>query len=351
LAYSPDGKRFAAAQYYSKGNIRISDTDTWTTSVDLELPPETGTSRSVIRFSPDGKLLAADDGNSTIWLWDTQSGKPVRSLRSHQEYIRTLVFSPDGKTLLSGGSDDTLRLWDVATGKLVHEIAGHQATVVALAFSPDGKRIASASEDTTILIWDVPGLEKLVRPPPLTEEELQCLWCDLACQEYVPRQRTIRRLMTAPRTAIAFLKQRLKPDLPRDDRLARLLNDLDSDTFAVRENASRELVRMGKSIEPLLRRTLGEQLSPEKRRRVQALVEALPRPQRPFRGIAEEERRLLNLVVLLDRLGTADALDLLQYLAQTSELSAILADSSVWIGETREAKAALARRAISPAKP
>ena len=353
LAYSPDGKRLAAAQYYSKGIIRVWDTDTWTTSVDLELPPKTGTSRSVVRFSPDGKLLAADDGNSTIWLWDTQSGKPIRSLRSHQEYIRTLVFSPDGKTLLSGGSDDTLRLWDVATGKMIHEIVGHQATVVAVAFSPDGKRIASASEDTTILIWDVPGLEKLVQPPPppLTEEELQCVWTDLACQEYVTRQRTIRRLLTAPKTAIAFLKQRLKPDLPRDDRLARLLTDLDSDAFAVRENASRELAQMGKSIGPLLRRTLGEQLSPEKRRRVQALVDALPRPQRPFRGIAEEERRLLNVIILLDRLGTSDALDLLQYLVQTSELSALLADSSVWVGETREAKAALARRAISPAKP
>jgi hypothetical protein len=186
----------------------------------------------------------------------------------------------------------------------------------------------------------------------LTKDELQCLWSDLAAQEYTVIQRTSRRLLTAPKTAIAFLKQRLKPDLPRDDRLVHLLDDLDSDAFAVRENASRELARRGKSIGPQLRRVLTEDLSPEKRRRVKALVEALPlpRPQRPFRGIAEEERRLLNGVVLLDRMGTADALDLLQYLARSSELSALIADPSVWLGEARDAKAVLTRRAMLPEK-
>lgn len=355
MAYSPDGRRFAAVQFFAKGTIRIWDTNTWDVCVDLQPTPETGKPRSVLLFSPDGKVLAADDGDNTIWLWDIQSGKPIRPLRGHQGSIRTAAFSPDGKSLLSGGDDDTLRLWDVATGETLHELVGHSSDVVAAAFSRDGKRMASASQDTTILIWDVPGLAKLVRPPPppLTEEELLCLWTDLGSEEQIARQRAIRRFMTAPKAAVSFLKKRLKPDLPLDKRLAHLLNDLDDDSFAVREKASQELARMAKSIGPQLRRVLAEDLSPEKRRRVKALVDTLPlpRPQRPFRGIAEEERRLLNVIVLLDRMGTPDALDLMQYLARSSELSALLADSSVREREVYEAKAVLARRANHPSKP
>ncbi len=352
LTYSPDGGRLASVQIYTDG-IRIWEAKTGAVNIDLKHGPGTRVGQSVACFSPDGKLLASGGWDAVVWLWDTHSGKPIRPLRGHQEAIRTVVFSPEGTTLLSGGDDDTLRLWDVATGKLLHELVGHHAAVTAAAFSPDGKRIASASEDTTLLIWDVPALSRLVRPPPtpLSEEELQCLWTDLGSEWDAVRQRSIRRVMTAPKATVGFLRQRLKPDLPREDRLARLLADLDSDSFAVRESASRELASKGKSVEPLLRRVLGEVLSPEKRRRVQELLEAFPRTPRPFRGMTEQERRLVHVAIMLDRIGTPDALDLLQYLAHAPELPAILDNRSLWDRDVHEVKAVLARLANRPAKP
>jgi WD40 repeat protein len=351
LAYSPDGTRLAVLQRSPDG-IRIWDVKQGSVSVDLK--GEKGISwsgQSVVSFSPDGKLLASGHGDNSVWLWDAHLGKPVRQLRGHQNSVRAVVFSPDGKTLLSASDDETLRLWDVSTGKLLHELIGHQGAVLTAAFSPDGKRIASASADTTILIWDVPRLSTLVRPPPppLSEEELHGLWIDLGAEG--PSRHAIRRLAAAPKSAVPFLKQRLQPDLPREGRVARLLDDLDSDEFAVREKASRELARMGKSVELVLRRTLGEKPSVEKRRRLQALLESLPRPQRPFRGMAPEERRLLCAAILLDRIGTADALDLLRYLADATDLQTIVDDRSVHGWETNAVKAALARLAKRPAKP
>jgi hypothetical protein len=266
-------------------------------------------------------------------------------------WVGAVVFSPDSKTLLSASADETLRLWDVATGKLLHELIGHQGAVLAAAFSSDGKRIASASADTTILIWDVPGLSKLaqVTPPPLSEEELHALWIDLGASR--PPRHSMRWQTAAPQSVVPFLKQRLKPALPREGRVARLLDDLDSDEFAVREKASRELARMGQRVESVLRVALGEKPSAEKRRRVQALLKALPRPQRPRHGIAPEERRLLCVAILLDRIGTADALDLLRYLVDATDLQTIVDDRSVWVGETNAAKAALARLAKRTNKP
>jgi hypothetical protein len=105
------------------------------------------------------------------------------------------------------------------------------------------------------------------------------------------------------------------------------------------------------NVESVLRAALGEKPSAEKRRRVQALLRALPRPQRGRREIAPEERRLLCVAVLLDRIGTPDALDLLRYLADATDLQTIVDDRSVIGRETIAAKAVLARLAKRPAKP
>src|SRR5262245_12556283 len=61
---------------------------------------------------------------------------------------------------------------------------------------------------------------------------------------------------------------------PADEaRLAVLLKDLDSDQFAVREQATRELEKQGPSAHAFLRKALeGKLLSPEARRRVEKLV-------------------------------------------------------------------------------
>ena len=60
------------------------------------------------------------DGN--IRLWDTTTGKRIRTLEGHTEGINSVVFSPDGKTLASGSEDDTLRVWDVHTGETQNDL-------------------------------------------------------------------------------------------------------------------------------------------------------------------------------------------------------------------------------------
>jgi hypothetical protein len=160
------------------------------------------------------------------------------------------------------------------------------------------------------------------------------------------------------------LKQRLKPDLPRDDPLKRLIAGLDSDTFEVREKSSRELSAKGKSIEPVLRQTLADNLSPEHRRRVQALLDAIaPQPPKPNPGMPVrfplEQQRMIRVVVVLNRIGTDEALDLLQYLVRTTDMKEMLGGRRMkeilggrrLPNEAQEAQEALSRLADRPAKP
>jgi RNA polymerase sigma factor (sigma-70 family) len=100
-------------------------------------------------LSADGKLLAvsAIPNDSTIHLWEVETGKHVRQFKGFEGRTRALVFTADGRTLVSGGLDNKVRVWDTSTGKEVRQMeVGHP--VEGLAISPDGKTLASAG-------WDV----------------------------------------------------------------------------------------------------------------------------------------------------------------------------------------------------
>src|SRR5438046_2240027 len=74
------------------------------------------------------------------------------TLKGHTEAVYAVAFSPDGKQLATGSFDKTVRLWDTASGKEVKTFggaAGHQNLVLSVAFSPDGKTLASGSQDNT----------------------------------------------------------------------------------------------------------------------------------------------------------------------------------------------------------
>ncbi|MBN3868923.1 serine/threonine-protein kinase [Nostoc sp. JL33] len=108
-------------------------------------------------------VLASGSWDNTIKLWDVNTGKEIRTLIGHANWVNSVAFSPDGKFLASGSADCTIKVWQVHTGIEIQTITGHCDSVSSVAYSPrtpttnskDRQLLASASNDYTIKLWQV----------------------------------------------------------------------------------------------------------------------------------------------------------------------------------------------------
>jgi hypothetical protein len=281
--------------------------------------------------SADGRLIAYGSQASYLAVHEVATGKTVRLVENLQpDGAGTLAFSPDGRTLAwSGWRLPAVHVLELATGKGRQRFDGHKGRVTSLAFSADGKTLISGSEDTTALVWDVvTGGAKVT---PLTAGALEACWAGLGSQDAARAGRALGRLAASPAEAVALLKKHLPPAAAPDaKRLAGLIADLDSETFAVREAALKELTDLGEVAEPALRSALEKAPSPEARRRLEELLEKLD-----SLGTAGEPLRASRAVEALEHIGTPEARRLLTALAAGAP--------GAW--RTREAQAALERLA------
>jgi WD40 repeat protein len=264
-------------------------------------------------FSPDGRLLA-EAGLSSVKLSDLHNSRALRVFGGRQVSANTAVFSPDSKYLLAGQQDGTIRLWDVATATVLVDFPAHTGPVTALAFSPDGKLLASGAKDTTLLLWDWAHLRQQVRapkaaPPPAARE---ALWADLAADDAPRADRAIQALTTTPGATVALLKPRLRAVAPVDPaRLQKLLADLDNKQYAVRQQAEKELAKLGDLAAKAIKDRLAASPSLETGRRLGQLLERLEGGTVP-----PEVVRALRAVEVLERIGTPKARQVLEGLAR-----------------------------------
>ena len=74
-----------------------------------------------------------------------------RTLNGHGHWVYSVAF--DATYLLASGSrDSTIKLWNKNTGNLLRTLSGHGDAVLSVAFDANDM-LASGSEDRTIKLW------------------------------------------------------------------------------------------------------------------------------------------------------------------------------------------------------
>ena len=108
-------------------------------------------------FSPDGSLLAVS-GFHEVLLWKGDGSELLARLIGLSERIQTVRFSPDGKKLAACGGRPAqmgeVQIWDVETRKLALSAPIGFDTVYGVSWSPDGKLVSFGCPDNTMRAID-----------------------------------------------------------------------------------------------------------------------------------------------------------------------------------------------------
>jgi WD40 repeat protein len=282
-----------------------------------------------LSVSPDGRTLLTAAGHDPVQLWERATGEAILSLRLG--WCVRAALSPDGR-FIAVGTGDGVRLFDRADGAQCLALRGTRGTVGALAFSPDGRVLAAGgTEDTSVLLWDVAELAR--RPLPDTKrldgETPERCWEDLKRANAAFAERAAWGLVARPGEAVPLLKESLRPAKDSGMKpVARLIADLDDDTFETRERATRELESLGEAAEGPLREALRNKPTAEQRKRMEHLLARLK--EKPRDG---DQLRAARAIVVLERIASPEARQVLE----------ALAGGAPDAGLTQDARAALER--------
>jgi RNA polymerase sigma factor (sigma-70 family) len=301
--------------------------------------PGLGHTLKALAFSPDGRTLVTGSQDRRVRIWEAATGKEILSLPGHKRPVTAVAFAPGGRVVASADGDHVgqdppgpqgIRLWDLVAGKELARLEGHDSDVASLAFSPDGTRLVSGQHNSTILVWDVaPVLRALPRRAKVPgRAELEALWADLTSADARKAHQAVWELAAAPEQTVPFLKENLRPAAEVDPQRVRTrIADLDSDQFAVRAAALKELEEAADQTEPELRKALEAKPSLEVRKHLERLL-AGPRVARSAGSL-----RTWRALQVLEQVGSKDARELLAALAKGTPRS--------WL--TQEAGASLQR--------
>ncbi|MEG5173956.1 WD40 repeat domain-containing protein [Microcoleus sp. B3-D7] len=150
VAIAPDGKQAISAS--SDQTIKIWDTET-----GRELRTLTGHTGSVrgVAIAPDGLTAISALDDNTLKIWDTETGRELQTLIGHTNSVRGVAIAPDGLTAISASDDNTLKIWDLLSGTELRTLTGHTNSVTRVAIAPDGLTAISASDDNTLKVWNL----------------------------------------------------------------------------------------------------------------------------------------------------------------------------------------------------
>lgn len=163
---------FVAAAYLSRDRLLTASENrslaVWASQPVWSLQQEFGAVDSprpflnrvtALDFHPSGDLLAIGGGEPSrsgqLHLWNVETGQPVREISdAHSDTIFDVAFSYDGSYLATAGADGVMKVFETETGRHIRSFEGHTHHVLGVSWRADGRLLATSGADNVVKVWD-----------------------------------------------------------------------------------------------------------------------------------------------------------------------------------------------------
>src|SRR5262249_2213575 len=105
-------------------------------------------------FSPDGKIFAAAQGQS-IRVWAIDRAEELVTLQGHSDLVTDIAFSPDSQQVASSSRDRTIRIWSIRNGSELQTLRGHTGFVTSVVYAENGRSLVSVGLDMSLRRWSL----------------------------------------------------------------------------------------------------------------------------------------------------------------------------------------------------
>jgi WD40 repeat protein/mono/diheme cytochrome c family protein len=153
LDFSPDGQTLAIAGFHEVLLFKADGSERIGRLVGLSERIQS------VRFSPDGKFLAAVGGLPArigeVQVWEMEKKTLAMSVPLTYDTLNGVSWSPDGTKIAVGCGDNSVRAIDAKKGDQVLYMLSHSDWSLGTVFSHDGSHIASVGRDGTAKLIEV----------------------------------------------------------------------------------------------------------------------------------------------------------------------------------------------------
>ena len=171
LRFSPDGKFLAAG--CGDGAIRVFSAQTGKLSYNLQAGSNIALPTTCIRFRPitqssrTKNVLIASNAAGVVQHWHMTSGKCLHSLEDENNQVYAMDYNTEGSMFVTVGKDTVIRVYDEATksasvtmssglGYSSKNTTGHSNRIFSAKFHPTHENIiVTGGWDNTVQIWDI----------------------------------------------------------------------------------------------------------------------------------------------------------------------------------------------------